>query len=150
MKTFGLLNLLMVFIFVLGCLVVNAQEGSDSLIGVISANRDANGAITSANLEAETYDESDNIVTLVYKIEMDDVGRQLAEKYDGAEVQITGTIKEATSDNKERSIVVKTFEGTSEEVPMEPEVDLVDPSTDVPDIDFGPEEGTEAGNEASN
>ena len=150
MKNLGILNLLVVFVLLIGCLGASAQEGSDSLIGIVSASRDASGAISSANLEAETYDESDNIVTLVYKVEMDDVGKQLAEKFDGAEVRVTGTIKEATAGSKERSITVLTYEGTSEEVPMEPEFDSASPDADVPDIDFGPEDGTEIDSESSN
>lgn len=118
-----------------------AQQGPDSLIGIISAARDTAGNLTGITLEAETYDENDNVVTLVYQLEMNDMARQLAENYDGAEVKVTGQINNAADNQK--TIVITSFEGTSEEVPMEPVEDEMLPADDLPDIDAGTEIGNE-------
>jgi hypothetical protein len=122
-----------------------AQEASDSLIGIVSTSLDAAGNITGATLEAETYDENDNIVTIVYQIEMNDTGKQLAEKFDGAEVKVTGTIK--IDNGTSRTISVTSYESSSPEVPEEPvDEGLISPE-DAPDIDVGSEDGGEIGTE---
>lgn len=135
-------------LFVLTLSFAGAQEGPDSLIGIISAARDAAGAVTGITLEAETYDDNDNVVTLVYQLEMNDMARQLAENYDGAEVKVTGQIKIA-ADN-EKTIAVTAFEGTSEEVPMEPVDTELLPHDDLPDIDSGSEGDIEGDIETGN
>lgn len=114
-----------------------AQQGPDSLIGIISATRDAAGTLTGVTLEAETYDEHDNVITLVYQLEIDDITRQLAENYDGAEVKVTGQIKSEADSRK--TITVTSFEGTSEEIPMEPVDNGLLTHDDLPDIDSGNE-----------
>ncbi len=70
-----------------------AQDGNDSLTGIVTVTRGAEGEISSVSLNAESYDENDDIVSVSYKIELDEMGKQLGEKHDGEEVQVTGTLK---------------------------------------------------------
>ncbi len=141
MKTILMTTILVLFLALITVSPITAQDASDSLIGIVSASLDAAGNIVGATLEAETYDDSDNVVSIVYQIEMNDTGKQLAEKFDGAEVKVTGTIK--ADNGTSRTIIVSAFEATSEEVPMEPvDEELISPE-DAPDIDVGSAEGNE-------
>lgn len=141
-KTFAIIAIIFSILFSVS---ISAQETevNDSLIGILSVSKDASGNITGASLEAETYDENDNVVTVSYRIEMDETGKQLAQQHDGAEVNVTGTIKEAKEGSNDRSMTVVSFEATSDEVPMEPAYDEPIIESDVPDIDETYEEVTE-------
>ncbi|MDN5280213.1 MAG: hypothetical protein PWR01_4178 [Clostridiales bacterium] len=141
-KTFAIIAIIFSILFSVS---ISAQETevNDSLIGILSVSKDAGGNITGASLEAETYDENDNVVTVSYRIEMDETGKQLAQQHDGAEVNVTGTIKEAKEGSNDRSMTVVSFEATSDEVPMEPAYDEPIIESDVPDIDETYEEVTE-------
>lgn len=122
------------------------SSGKDSLIGLLSATRDTTGSISGAALEAETYDENDNVVTVTYSILMDETGKALAEKFDGAEVKVTGTIKDSPEAGKSRSIVVTSFEGTSEEIPTEPLEEELGTEADAPDIDLSGDDAPDVDN----
>jgi hypothetical protein len=72
-KTFAIIAIIFSILFSVS---ISAQETevNDSLIGILSVSKDAGGNITGASLEAETYDENDNVVTVSYRIEMDETG----------------------------------------------------------------------------
>jgi hypothetical protein len=133
--------LALALLFALNLVVVfsaGAQTANDSLIGIISASRDASGAITGATLEAETYDDNDNVLVMVYRIEMDDIGKKLAEEYDGAEVKVTGLIKSAAegAHSKDKTIVVAAYESLVDDIPSEPVDDGSLLEIEGQDIDF--------------
>ncbi len=88
-----LITIIALFISLTLSMASYAQDGNDSLTGIVTVTRGAEGEISSVSLNAESYDENDDIVSVSYKIELDEMGKQLGEKHDGEEVQVTGTLK---------------------------------------------------------
>jgi hypothetical protein len=91
-----LITMIALFISLTLSMASYAQDGTDRLTGIVTVTRGAEGEISSVTLNAESYDENDDIVSVTYKIELDEMGKQLGEKHDGEEVQVTGTIKADT------------------------------------------------------
>jgi hypothetical protein len=104
-------------------------EGADSIVGMLAVTTDEAGAITGATLSAETYDESDNVNTVTYKVVMDETGKAMAEAMGGSEVKVSGTI---SASEDEQTITVSSYESAqTEEAP--PETGSEEPVMDDPD-----------------
>lgn len=126
--------LLLVALFAFSSASFAQNTGNDSLIGIISVTRDATGAITGATLEAETYDDNDNVVSNIYTIVLNDVSKPLVEANEGLEVNVTGTISESKEPGKSGTITITSCEKLTEEV-------LPEPVDDAPAADDGNTEG---------
>lgn len=119
------------------------DAASDSLIGTISTIKGSAAEVIGANLQAETYDENDNIVTISYSVVMDENGKEIAEKFDGKEIQVIGTIAESTDGSAKSSITIASYEAIADEDFSEPTEDATD--TEAPDVDVSYEEAPEEG-----
>jgi hypothetical protein len=100
-------------------------QADDSLIGVVTATRNEANEIISATFEAEAYDDNDEIISISYNIELEEVGKELAANHDGEEVKVTGTISKDADGNK--TILVSSYEADYQEEPVyEDEESIID------------------------
>ena len=111
-----------------------AEESNDSITGILSIEKNETGEITSISLSAESYDENDTLTQTSFEIPVNETTKEMAQKCEGKEIEVFGTITESESKN-ELNVSSYQLVNAKESEDTIPEENLDDISSDSDDTE---------------
>ena len=104
------------------------------ITGILSIEKNETGEITSISLSAESYDENDTLTQTSFEIPVNETTKEMAQKCEGKEIEVFGTITESESKN-ELNVSSYQLVNAKESEDTIPEENLDDISSDSDDTE---------------